>query len=539
MRLTKIFLFLVLQVAITAQAQTPSYSIDGDTLHLGNVAIVKNNYSPLVSPTGNALLGTAPEGIIATTWGPEMRLTHFGDSLTVDAPQMCLLGDTIFIASCASNSPGSGLPLLIKSQEGGENWSDPWYIPDIDTAAVEVEWYLRFFGGRLNACGQISGNSQFMFDNCQAKFSTNQGRTWSLPNYFFPEYQRLINFGGGAASDDTILFAFHRIAGHSDYDMIDSIETVLSFNNGNSWTSPADAVYDFNNNYRFRIFQSQGKVHLIYQMRSQITYLTEIYYASSSDWGGSWTSPIIVSDDSATHSQWPSLSASSDGRLVVAWFDYKYGDGGGGFTGDILFRVSVDNGISWGPEGRLTQNHSATASQSFINGDRIGIVWVDHRESFFHSELYYAESSDLGATWSDEMRLTNDSGRSYNPQLFFQDGSLYLTWLDARNNPPFGDDVYFRRAVNVVGIEENEKDIPDKAIIRAYPNPFNSSTTIIILYGQDIKISISDIAGRKVATLHAQAGRAVWDASGYPSGLYFARMQSGGAEKSIKLVLIK
>jgi hypothetical protein len=55
---------------------------------------------------------------------------------------------------------------------------------------------------------------------------------------------------------------------------------------------------------------------------------------------------VIVSDDSCQHSQWSYLYASPEGVLVASWYDYKYGSGGSGFAGDILYRISTDNGES-------------------------------------------------------------------------------------------------------------------------------------------------------------------------------------------------
>jgi hypothetical protein len=73
--------------------------------------------------------------------------------------------------------------------------------------------------------------------------------------------------------------------------------------------------------------------------------------------------------------------------------------------------------------------------------------------------------------------------------------------------------------------------------LSAYPNPFNSSTTIRI--NHDTPILIYDITGRRIAMLHTEQGKAVWDASNIPSGIYFARAQTGKSEQSIKLILMK
>ena len=70
-----------------------------------------------------------------------------------------------------------------------------------------------------------------------------------------------------------------------------------------------------------------------------------------------------------------------------------------------------------------------------------------------------------------------------------------------------------------------------------YPNPFNPSTVISYQLPviSDVVIKIYDVQGREVETLvneRLQAGTysTQWDASAYPSGVYFCRMQvSGGS----------
>lgn len=60
-----------------------------------------------------------------------------------------------------------------------------------------------------------------------------------------------------------------------------------------------------------------------------------------------------------------------------------------------------------------------------------------------------------------------------------------------------------------------------------------------LLAGVDVSaIGIFDISGRQITTLQMSNGKAVWNADGNASGVYFARaleLQSG----AIKLVLVK
>ena len=79
-----------------------------------------------------------------------------------------------------------------------------------------------------------------------------------------------------------------------------------------------------------------------------------------------------------------------------------------------------------------------------------------------------------------------------------------------------------------------------------YPNPFNPSTTIrfSIPKSSHTQLRVYDLLGREVQTLvdeELAAGlhKTVLDASRYPAGVYFYRIQSGTDEQVKKMMLIK
>jgi hypothetical protein len=59
-----------------------------------------------------------------------------------------------------------------------------------------------------------------------------------------------------------------------------------------------------------------------------------------------------------------------------------------------------------------------------------------------------------------------------------------------------------------------------------------------------IKLSIYNIQGQLISGLfqgNREAGEhsVAWNASGYPSGVYFARLEAGGSSRTAKMVLLK
>jgi hypothetical protein len=83
--------------------------------------------------------------------------------------------------------------------------------------------------------------------------------------------------------------------------------------------------------------------------------------------------------------------------------------------------------------------------------------------------------------------------------------------------------------------------------LSAFPNPFNTSTTLYFATSrtEKVRIDIYDLVGRFVATAvnqeYAPGGwRVPFDAAGLPSGIYFARINTAaGFTATQKLLLLR
>ena len=97
-----------------------------------------------------------------------------------------------------------------------------------------------------------------------------------------------------------------------------------------------------------------------------------------------------------------------------------------------------------------------------------------------------------------------------------------------------------------VGVIE-DIELPHRiSYLKSYPNPFNATTTLQynLLQSSGITIEIYNIVGQRVATLfkgiqQAGAHSIIWDASAFPSGVYFARLEVGKGSEGMKMVLLK
>jgi len=86
----------------------------------------------------------------------------------------------------------------------------------------------------------------------------------------------------------------------------------------------------------------------------------------------------------------------------------------------------------------------------------------------------------------------------------------------------------------------------DYALHPAYPNPFNPVTNISYALPIEAQISLNvyDVEGRKITTLtegiKAAGNHTIeWNAEGYPSGVYFVKLDAGEFKQTQKLMLVK
>ena len=100
---------------------------------------------------------------------------------------------------------------------------------------------------------------------------------------------------------------------------------------------------------------------------------------------------------------------------------------------------------------------------------------------------------------------------------------------------------------NPIGIKPLGNSVPAKYnLSQNYPNPFNPSTNINFDIPKDVnvKLVIYDIVGNEQATLIDKDLRAGsysvdWDASSFPSGVYFYKFTADDYSKTNKMILLK
>jgi len=110
---------------------------------------------------------------------------------------------------------------------------------------------------------------------------------------------------------------------------------------------------------------------------------------------------------------------------------------------ELYFKQSSDRGASWGAETRLTTSTGLSQRPSVVAiRDEVHVVWFDGRDGkpndagsnyAGYTEIYYKSSPDQGRTWTADERLTTATGDSSMASLAEDHGQLHVLWTDMRD----------------------------------------------------------------------------------------------------------
>jgi hypothetical protein len=163
---------------------------------------------------------------------------------------------------------------------------------------------------------------------------------------------------------------------------------------------------------------------------------TEIYYKRSTDAGVTW-SPDARFTNSAAVSQFPVIS-SSGASVHLAWMDSRDGNY------EIYYKHSTDGGANWTADTRLTFNSADSWFPSIsVSGTVVHIVWHDLRDS--NHEIYYKRSTDDGVSWGLDVRLTNNSLNSDHPSIAASGTGVQIVYENTQNT---NIQIYYKRSTD-------------------------------------------------------------------------------------------
>ncbi len=196
--------------------------------------------------------------------------------------------------------------------------------------------------------------------------------------------------------------------------------------------NPDSSITSFNN--AWCISTNGDIVHTIWADNRDGIW--EIYYKNSSDAGISWGLDLRLTN-APIGSIYPSLTVSG-GFLHIAWMDGRDGNP------EIYYKRSTDGGASWSGDTRLTDNLSFSAFPCIASiGSTVYVVWEDDRDGNY--EIYYKKSTDNGSTWGTDTRLTYASAYSGDQVIALSGLNVHIAWYDERDG---NSELYYKRSTN-------------------------------------------------------------------------------------------
>lgn len=246
-----------------------------------------------------------------------------------------LPGENISFNKLAHAFSYRGTPMVSRTTDGGNHWSTPQamtnaneyaqgnqIVVEPDGTLVDVQAVL-FKGSGI----QPTGNGTYI----AVMRSNDAGKTWSRPSKVSP--LRLV----GEQADGKPL----RVG-----DYLPDIEVDPA--NGNLYVTWADSLGGSTN---------------------------KIVFSRSTDEGGHWSAPVVVSHNDAAQSFNHAVAVANDGDVAVLYYDTARNDSSPGIPTDVYLRHSGNGGGTWSAPLLVTQFDLATApvARGLFVGDYMGL----------------------------------------------------------------------------------------------------------------------------------------------------------------------
>jgi photosystem II stability/assembly factor-like uncharacterized protein len=207
-------------------------------------------------------------------------------------------------------------------------------------------------------------------------------------------------------------------------------------------------------------------------------------------------------------------------------------------TGGAIY-TSTDYGYSWIPRSSGT---TQTFRDVIFSSPDSGIAVGDNGTARLTTNggvTWYSDSYVSGLTTRDIICITQVDENTVNticrnPGSYNYSGADTTFFLAVSSEPFLGIEPISNFIADIFSLKQN------------YPNPFNPVTNIEISvpHSSMVKLIIYDIQGKIMETLVDKELRAGgykidWNASSYPSGVYFCSVTAGDFRETRKMVLVK
>jgi hypothetical protein len=483
------------------------------------------------------------------------------------------LNQSIMFGSANVQSPGISEGVYVTTNNGN-NWfgSDTLMGLPLNTHQGDPGIVIDKNGTFIMV--HIGGGS---VDGMASNFSTDNGLTWS--NSIQIEPGNLLQHEASTGTDDTPWSPFYgrSYTTYTNVSGIRRVQIAYTTNGAASWSAPL-TISPVSSSGHYAAWSDMpartgpgGEVYVIWNNYINTNSIPDsIGFAKSTNGGVNWINatntafdidglPTSTTINGMRYFHFPRIDVDRSGGPRNGWIYIATNER---FTApatdlaDVIFHRSTDGGVTWSNGIRVNQDTPGNGKYQVFPAIRvdeaanINIVYYDSRNTPTNDsvEVVVSRSTDGGNTWVDIIVSDHKS----RPKSGYQGDYIGITSSNGKVWPLWMDDFSGVQQAWTVGVDiltgvvKNGSTPKSFSLKQNYPNPFNPSTKI----GFEIKderfvtLAVYDITGREVAKLinaelKPKAYEITWDASGYPSGLYFYKLNAGDFSETKKMILLR
>jgi hypothetical protein len=361
------------------------------------------------------------------------------------------------------------------SHDYGGSWSESYRVNDNDSASVVCDTPSIavdpltghiFVAWKDNRTGVAKVYVDKSIDRGVSFGADALVYEWAYDTMYMG-YPRTVNIGVGADGSVYIAWILYEGANPLDCDIF----FAKSIDGGQTFSTPtrANPMEDEARHYHPWItISTNGTIYVAYCKRNSTS--VGVYLARSQSGGATFDLPVRI-DDEDTGTRYRGgvqIAVAPDGALYATWTDGRAGDGPEYM--DIYYATSSDGGASFSPNVRVNDDSIVTppgthphftrgvqGSPSIVadSTSRVHLVWEDFRnfvhESTYCRDVYYA-SSEAGTAFTKNLRANPYiPGATYvdcaDPVLAIDtEDNLYTAYSDAPTNDSVYHKIYFMLA---------------------------------------------------------------------------------------------
>ena len=258
--------------------------------------------------------------------------------------------------------------------------------PDLFTDIFEDKPWLTVDQSSSPLSGNVYASwSRFIGDTVDMIVffrSTDQGQTWSPPLQISPPSQNGAVQGSqvavGPNGEVYVAYEAFFVGGKRQHFLSQSVDGGQSFTPAIPIT-PLFNEPSFNSTYRKNSFLSlavnpvTGTLCGVYADQPNGTVGAQVEFIRwTPGVGASFSPPVVINDRASGQQFMPAMTVDSGGAIHVSWFDTR-NNRKGSSRYDIFATRSVDNGVTFSPNVRVTPTLINAGTASFI-GDYAGIA---------------------------------------------------------------------------------------------------------------------------------------------------------------------